>query len=179
MTIHLRHPARPAETAVAVEHIVPSGVMPEQDICRPFELQVSLLAPVCGYLKPPRRWHFWEHGLSESRLVPVQIELERTCSGCGGSGYVPVAVSDVCSRCTGSRVELSEAGEEACGVCDGDGWVQRERTEQCECCDGTGLELTRAGRRLLRAYGLQLQAFLDRWHSWTRIGAAILPGGRP
>jgi hypothetical protein len=176
VTLHLPGPGTPSEAAAAPES-PPRPAAPEHDIHPPLELQVSLLAPGCGYLKPPPRWHLWEQGLSIGRLTPVHIELERRCSGCGGEAYVPVTVSEVCSECTGDGRELVDGRERACSVCDGRCWLPREEMEQCERCDGTGLELTQAGRRLLRFYGLPLQAFLERWSGWTRIACSIPSGG--
>jgi DnaJ-class molecular chaperone len=177
LSLHLRRPETQSE-ATGVTPEEPSGPSRlDHDINPPLQLQVSLLAPGSGYVKPAPRWHFWEQGLTLGRLTPVHIELERTCSGCGGEAYVPVAVSEVCSECTGDGREVIDGREQACSVCDGRCWVQREVMEQCESCDGTGLELTQAGRRLLRFYGLQFQAFLERWSGWTRIAGSIPVGG--
>jgi hypothetical protein len=156
---------------------MPGASARAHDISPPLQLQVSLLAPGCGYLKPAARWQFWEQGLRAGRLTPVHIELERSCSSCDGEAYVPVTVSEVCSECTGDGRELVDGREQACSVCDGRCWLPREVMEQCERCDGTGVELTQAGRRLLRFYGLQLQAFLERWSGWTRIAGLIPTGG--
>jgi hypothetical protein len=149
---------------------------PAHDIHPPLRLELSLRAPGGGHL-PLVTGDRVQQWLSASGVAAVEVELERTCPGCGGEAYVPITVSEVCRECTGDGRELVDGREQACSVCDGDGWMPRELIEQCERCDGTGLELTVAGRRLLRAHGLQLRAFLERWSGWTRVASAISPGG--
>ena len=100
-------------------------------------------------------------GLRQGSLV-----LERVCSNCNGSAYVPVVISQMCSACAGGGRELLESQEVACSVCDGACFMPVEEMEQCERCDGTGLELTAAGQRLLKLHGRQLRAFVKRWRDW-------------